>query len=147
MTISTQQLLLSVFLCLALMATALAKQPADNGNGGDTTHLGFDHARKIAAQKAKSSSEMVERKYNLLLNKIKRSTFPGDAEHNAKTANYLEGEHKQWIVYRDLNCSLKANIYVYPEYSRMWTSDYRSCENRMNKNRIKFLEGALHQYK
>ena len=143
MTIFTHRVLLSFSLCVVVTATVLANQSTTD----DTTQLGYDHARKVVANLAKSTDEMVEQKYKLLLNKIKRSTFPGNAEHNAKTANYLESEHKQWKVYRDLNCSLKANIYVYPEYSRMWTSDYRSCENRMNKNRIKFLEGALHQYK
>lgn len=143
MTIKTRKLHLLIPLCIVL-STAVQ---ANNVETSDTTHLGHDYPRQLVANKAKLSSVTVEMKYKVLLSRINVSTFPGDKDHNAETANYLESEHQQWKIYRDSHCQLKANVYIYPSDSRMWATEFHSCLNSMNEKRIKFLNGISYEYK
>ena len=128
---------LHLFITFCFMLST-AVQANDRGNI-DTTHLGHDYPRQLVANKAKLSSELVEKKYKTLLGRIKASTFPADKEHIAETAKLFIIDHKNWIVFRDSHCYLKANVYIYPSYSRMWTSEFHSCLNSMNEKRIKFF--------
>lgn len=120
---------------------------ADNIENNDTTHLGHDHPRRLMANNAKSSSVLVEKKYKTILSLIKASTFSGDIAHNENTAGLLITDHKNWRSFRDSQCQLKANVYIYPAYSKMWTSQFHSCQYDMNKQRIEFFNGIRFQYK
>ena len=120
-------------------------QAKDRGSS-DTTHLGHDYPRQLVAKKAKLSSIRVEKIYKTLLGRIKASTYPGDKEHIAETAKLFIIDHKNWIVFRDSHCELKANIYIYPSNSRMWVSQFHSCQADVNEERIKFLKGISFEF-
>lgn len=142
---TTSTIKLHVFIALSFILSAVAQ--ANDMENNDTTHLGHDYSRQLMANKAKLSSEMVEKTYTTLLSRIKASTFPGDKEHISETAHYLAREHKLWKSYRESHCGLTSNVYVYPSDSRMWASQYHSCQFDMNEKRIKFLNGIGYEFK
>ena len=71
---------------------------------------GHDYARKAAAESAQKSADEVEGKYTQLLQKVRVSTFPGDAEYNAQTVDLLVTEYQQWLAYRESHCWLKSIV-------------------------------------
>jgi len=142
MTINNRMLIVLIPLCIVFGNTV----QANDVESSDTTHLGHDYPRKLVANKAKVSGVTVEKKYRALLKRIKASTFPGDKAHVAETARYLISEHKQWESYRDTHCNLISNVYVFPSNSRMWASQFNSCQFNINEERIEFLNGISSEY-
>jgi len=110
----------------------------------DITHLGHDYSRQLIENKAKESDTLVEEKYTSLVNLIKTRNHP---EHNIETADRLEEDQKQWLIYIEAHCQLTANVYIFPSYSRMWASQFNSCKLDMNNERIRFFKSIGHEYK
>ena len=111
-------------------------------------HLGHDHARKVARDRAESSNKAVEKKYTEVLRLIRSTISPDDEdEHTADTAQQLEQEHKSWLSYRGDHCWLEAYLYVYPAGSKMFSSQYNACKISLNQKRLKFLSAVEFEYK
>ena len=142
MIIKATKLHVLITFCFILSTTVQAK---DVG-GSDTTHLGHDYPRQLVTKKAKLSSVLVEKEYKTLLSRIKARAYPGDKEHIAEIAKSFIIDQKNWIVFRDSHCELKANVYVYPSNSRMWASEFHSCQTDVNEQRIKFLKGISFEF-
>ena len=136
-------MLIKVGVLMLTLSTVLSNAVLAN----DITHLGHDYSRQLIANKAKESDALVEEKYTSLVNLIKTSNHPGDDEDNIETADRLEEDQKQWLVYREAHCQLTANVYIFPSYSRMWASQFNSCKLDMNNERIRFLKSIGYEYK
>lgn len=95
--------------------------------------------RERARNRAIQSSMEVDKLYREVGERLKKQGISGDKDHDDYLLSLYEKGYVQWKNLRDTQCALKAQIEIYPSYSRLYAQTIHYCVSNENEKQLQYL--------